>query len=40
MRQPGHTTVDMPVRYTYVALDTKANAVKNLPVLGEMLAVM
>lgn len=32
----GHTTVDMTARYTHIALDTKINAVKNLPVLGEM----
>lgn len=32
----GHTTVDMTARYTHVALDTKVNAVKNLPILGEM----
>ena len=32
----GHTSVDMTARYTHVALDTKVNAVKNLPILGEM----
>ena len=32
----GHTTVDMTARYTHVALDTKVNAVKNLPILGEI----
>ena len=32
----GHTTVDMTARYTHIALDTKVNAVKNLPILGEM----
>ena len=32
----GHTTVDMTARYTHVALDTKVNAVKSLPVLGEI----
>ena len=31
----GHTTVDMTARYTHVALDTKVNAVKALPSLGE-----
>ena len=31
----GHTSVDMTARYTHVALDTKVNAVKNLPILGE-----
>ena len=31
----GHTTVDMTARYTHVALDTKVNAVKALPTLGE-----
>ena len=31
----GHTTVDMTARYTHVALDTKVNAVKNLPILGD-----
>lgn len=33
--QVGHTTVDMTARYTHVALDTKVNAVKALPSLGE-----
>ena len=28
----GHTTVDMTARYTHIALDTKINAVKSLPV--------
>ena len=32
----GHTTVDMTARYTHITLDTKINAVKNLPVLGEI----
>ena len=31
----GHTTVDMTARYTHVALDTKVNALKALPSLGE-----
>ena len=31
----GHTTVDITARYTHVALDTKVNAVKNLPILGD-----
>lgn len=31
----GHTTVDMTARYTHVALDTKVNAVRTLPTLGD-----
>ena len=31
----GHTTVDMTVRDTHVALDTKLKAVQTLPVLGK-----
>ena len=31
----GHSSIDMTARYTHVALDTKINAVKNLPVLGD-----
>ena len=32
----GHTSVEMTARYTHVALDTKINAVKALPVLGKI----
>ena len=31
----GHTTVDMTARYTHVALDTKINAVKSLPIFTQ-----
>ena len=31
----GHTTIDMTARYTHVALDTKINAVKSLPIFTQ-----